>query len=229
MARNPSAPSRIEVLLLGALARAPMHGYELKLELRYKHVEWWAKCDHGHLYAALTRLEQARYIKQVRRAGGRATQRVFAITAAGRKRLLDALEQLAARDDTTYFDIDVFLSACHLLDREHVLALLEARRAAVAAKAVAADELEQSMRPYVPPVGRLIMEHRVGYLHREEEFLGRCVEALRAQPGWGSFLAGKPIEEFIRATGVPLEEEHAEVSPSRGATPRAGRRPRSAS
>ncbi|MCI0635490.1 MAG: hypothetical protein L0206_16485, partial [Actinobacteria bacterium] len=89
--------------------------------------------------------------------------------------------------------------------------------------------LERSMRPYVPAVDRLIMEHRVGYLHREEEFLGRCVETLRAQPAWGSFLAGKPIEEFIRATGVPLEGEHPAVSPSRGARPRATRRPRSVS
>lgn len=229
MARNPTAPSRIEILLLGALARAPMHGYELKLELRYKHVEWWAKCDHGHLYAALTRLERARHIKQVRRAGGRATQKVFAITAAGRKRLLDALEQLAGRDDSTYFDIDVFLSACHLLDRDHVLDLLEARRAGVAAKAGQADQLERSMRPYVPAVGRLIMEHRVGYLHREEEFLARCVEALRAEPVWGSFLAGRPIEEFIRTTGVPLEEERRAVTPTRVARPRARPRPRSAS
>jgi DNA-binding PadR family transcriptional regulator len=205
MPRSPTAPSRIEILVLTALARAPMHGYELKLELRYKHVHWWAKADHGHLYAALARLERARHIRQVKRPGGRASQRVFAITAAGRKRLLHAIAAIGALDDSTYFDIDVFLSSCHLLERGQALDILRARRAVVIEKAEEAAELDRSMRPHVPAVGILIMQHRVEYLRREVAFLSHCLEVLASEPTWGSFLAGRPIEEFIRSTGVPLE------------------------
>jgi DNA-binding PadR family transcriptional regulator len=149
----------MEILLLTALARAPMHGYELKLELSYKHVEWWAKCEHGHVYAALARLEKGKFIKEVVRKGGRANQRVFGITAAGKKRLHTALEALGVQPDSTYFDVDMFLSACHVLDRERALAILVERRDAVA---IATRATRCSARClHVPPVGRLIMEHRI--------------------------------------------------------------------
>src|SRR5688500_9018732 len=81
MPRRAEALSRMEVLVLSTLARRPMHGYEVMLELRYKHVRWWAKCEHGHLYATITRLAKRGDIKE--RAGrGRSEdgQRVYAVT-----------------------------------------------------------------------------------------------------------------------------------------------------
>src|SRR5262249_47903225 len=127
MARNAAAPSKMEILVLTALSRASMHGYELKLELQYKHVQWWAKCEHGHLYAALARLERGKFIRKVARPGGRSTQRVFTVTAAGRRRVAAAIVELGSQPDATCFDIDMFLSACHLLDRDDALGILTDR------------------------------------------------------------------------------------------------------
>src|ERR1041385_7709662 len=139
MARNAAAPSKMEILVLTALARTPMHGYELKLELQYKHVQWWAKCEHGHLYAALARLERGKYIRRIARPGGRSTQRVYTVTAAGRRRVAAALVELGGQPDSTYFDIDMFLSACHLLDRDAALPILADRVAATRRKRAEAD------------------------------------------------------------------------------------------
>jgi DNA-binding PadR family transcriptional regulator len=195
----------MEILLLTSLCRAPMHGYELKLELEYKHVEWWAKCEHGHLYAALARLEKGKFIREVKRPGGRATQRVFAITPAGKKRVAAAVEALGVHDDETYFDLDMFLSACHLLERKRVLAILADRREALLARHAEATALEHQMRPHVPAVGSLIMEHRLAYLQREAEFISHCIEVLRGERSWGAFLGDTRIEEFVERTRVPLE------------------------
>ena len=191
--------------MLTALSRAPMHGYELKLELQYKHVQWWAKCEHGHLYAALTRLERGKYIRQVARPGGRSTQRVFTVTAAGRRRVTSAVVELGGQSDSTYFDVDMFLSACHLLDRDVALGILADRVAATRTKLTEANQIERAMRSHVPAAGRLIMEHRIQYLDTEIRFLERCIETLRAEPSWESFLRGTTIGEFVETTRVPLE------------------------
>src|SRR5688572_8404334 len=195
MPRTAATPSRMEVLLLTALSRAPMHGYELKLELQYKHVEWWAKCEHGHLYAALARLEKGKFIKEVRRPGGRASQRVFAITPAGKKRVAAAVEALGTQNDETYFDIDMFLSACHLLDRKRAIEIIDTRQTALETTLADAVALEEQMRPHVPAVGRLIMEHRIAYLRNEITFTKRCLELLRAERSWGAFLGDTKIED----------------------------------
>jgi DNA-binding PadR family transcriptional regulator len=205
MPRSPSAPSRMEILLLTALSRAPMHGYELKLELAYKHVEWWAKCEHGHLYAALARLERGKFIRPARRAD-HPTRRVYTITAAGKQRLATALATLGRQPDATYFDVDVFLAACHVLPRQTALAILGERRDALADQLAAAEPLVAEMLPYVPAVGRLIMEHRVEHLKNEIAFLEGALATLTAEPRWGAFLGSTRIEEFVQTRGVPLED-----------------------
>jgi DNA-binding PadR family transcriptional regulator len=195
----------MEVLILTALSRAPMHGYDLKLELRYKHVRWWAKADHGHLYAALTRLERGKFVKRVPgRTAGRA-RRVYAITKPGQARLRAALAALGGAADATYFDVDVFLNGAHVLARDAALAILDRRREAVAAQLDEARALRRDMSPYVPAVGRLIMDHRIGHLERELAFAVTAIEALRAQAAWGSFLQERSVGELV-GRGVRLEK-----------------------
>ncbi len=206
MARSPDAPSRMDVLILAALGRAAMHGYELKLELRYKHVSWWAKCEHGHLYAALARLERQGHIRRVPTPGATRGKRVFAITPSGRRRLAATLERLATAADSTYFDVDLFLNGAHTLDRAHVLDLLARRGRALTAQVAEARALVASMSPYVPAVGRLIMDHRVAHLERELAFTATAAEALRAEAAWGAYLGTQSISEFVERTGVPLEQ-----------------------
>ena len=205
MPRRADAPSRMEVLILTALSRAPMHGYDLKLELRYKHVQWWAKAEHGHLYAALARLERGKYVRRVAaRDAGRA-RRVYTITRTGKTRLKGALGALGTSADATYFDVDLFLNGAHCLDRAAALAILDKRRAVLGGQLEEARALRDSMSPYVPAVGRLIMDHRIAHLDRELAFCATAAEALTAEASWGSYLHGA-IGEFIGRTGVPLEK-----------------------
>ena len=208
MPRDPDAPSRMEILVLSTLARRPMHGYEIKLELRYKHVRWWAKCEHGHLYSALARLEKGRFVRAVGKNGERG-RRILEITPLGRKRLSDALEQLGPAPDATYFDIDLFLAGAFSLPHARVLEVLEQRAAALRAQLAEAEEVRRATSPYVPAVGRLIIDHRVAHLAREAEFADAAAQAVRAEASWGAFLGAQPIEDFLRETGVPLEADGA--------------------
>ena len=204
MARNPDAPSRMEILVLSSLARTPMHGYDLKLELRYKHVRWWAKAEHGHLYAALSRLERRGFIRRQGTKNGR--RRVYAPTEAGMKRLKEVLAQVAVAPDATYFDVDLFLSGAFVLGRKGAVAILGERRTALVQQLAEARTLRDQMVAFVPIVGRLIMDHRVDHLEREVAFTERAAEALRADAAWGSFLGTAPIRDFVQKTGVPLED-----------------------
>lgn len=227
MPRDPDAPSRMEVLVLSTLARRPMHGYEIKLELRYKHVRWWAKCEHGHLYSALARLERNGCVEQVRAEGGARARRVFAITRAGLARLTQALERLGAAEDSTYFDVDLFLAGAFALDHRRVLELLAARAASLRRQLADAEEVGRASSPYIPAAGRLIVEHRIGHLAREVEFTERAAEALRAEAAWGSYLGTQSIRDFIERTGAPLEPDRPAAPNRRRARGGAGRTARS--
>lgn len=207
MPRDPDAPSRMEILLLSCLARRPMHGYDIKLELRYKHVRWWAKCEHGHLYSSLARLEKAGYLKAVKGSGNGRGRRVLTITAAGRTRLSRALESLGSSEDATYFDVDLFLAGCYSLPHARVVELLVERGETLDRQLREAEDVRRTTSPYVPAVGRLIIDHRIEHLRRERDFARTAADAIRAEATWGSFLGTKPIADFVRESGAPVEEE----------------------
>jgi len=196
---------KIDILVLSSVARLPMHGYEIKLELQYKHVRWWAKCEHGHLYAALKRLEANKLIRGKTRLDGERSRRVFSITTAGRAALDAALDNLARSPDSSYFDIDLFLSGTFLLKKQRALALLAAHREAVDDQRAEAQALLDQMGDNIPTVGRLIMEHRLEHLQREAEFADRAAAVLAAETKWGSFLGDESIAAFIERTRVAIE------------------------
>ncbi len=199
-----SSPSRIELLVLSTLARRPMHGYEVKIELRYRHVRWWARCEHGHLYAALARLERDGHIAPVGEDGGR-KKRVYGVTERGTARLTGMLESVGKDEEGPYFDVDLFLAGSFTLPRETVLTLLDSRTEAMRARLAEAEALQTSMAGKVPTAALLIMEHRASHLRHEIAFTEHAREALRAQPAWGAFLRDEPIEEFLSRQKVALE------------------------
>ena len=196
--------SRMEILVLSSIARKPMHGYEIKLEFRYKHVGWWTKADHGHIYATLNRLEKQGHIEVVE--GGSRRRKVFAATESGRAHLRQLLLEVGRARDATTFDIDLFVSGAFLLELEEALAVLHERVGVLEAQIAEAHALRASTAPYVPVAARLIIDHRVDHLELELAYAKRARQAFEAQARWGSFLGDRSIEDFVEETGVPLEE-----------------------
>lgn len=200
----------MEVLILASLARKAMHAYEVKVELRYKHVRWWAKCEHGHLYATFNRLEKRRDIARTREkartkdADGRGA-RVYAITKQGRERLADALTALADGVDETYFDVDLFVSSAFTVPQDRCVGLLQRRAETLRRQHQEALALRAAMGANVPLAGKLIMDHRVDHLAREIAFAERVAALFAVEKRWGPFLGDKSVLDFIKATGVPIE------------------------
>lgn len=199
------AAPKIDILVLSSLARLPMHGYEIKLELKYKHVKWWAKCEHGHLYAALKRLESKKLIRGKNKSDGGRVRRVFSITAPGRRLLEQELARLATEPDDAYFDIDLFLSSSYVLERDDALELLAEHVRTLERRRQIAEGLLAGMRDKVPLAGALIMEHRIEHLQHQAEFARRAARVLADAPEWGAFLGDESIVDFLARTRAALE------------------------
>jgi DNA-binding PadR family transcriptional regulator len=195
----------MEILVLSALARMPMRGHELETELRYKHVHWWAKCEHGHLYAALTRLESRGFVKRVGKRVDKRSGPAYEVTASGLERATVALEALGTSEDATYFDVDLFIACSVVLPRARTLAVLEERRERLRTQLAEARRLREEMTEHVPAAANLIIEHRIDHLEREVAFCARALRVLGRLKKWKPFLGAEPIADFVRRTGVHME------------------------
>ena len=197
--------SKTDILVLSSLARIPMHGYEIKLEMRFKHVNWWARCDHGHVYAALNRLEKKGLIDALPTEDGTRGRKVYQINTRGRTWLGEALERIGAANDATYFDIDLFVAGTFLMEQAQAVEILERRAQVLLRQLEGAKALRESVKGHIPEAGRLIIAHRVRHLENEIAFAEEAAEALGDQEHWGAMLKERPISEFLEETGVAIE------------------------
>lgn len=80
----------VRLLVLGLLARQPMHGYELRKLTQLSRVEVWSGVLPGSIYHALGRLDQEGLVrKKATEHTGKRERDVYEITDAGRAALVE--------------------------------------------------------------------------------------------------------------------------------------------
>ncbi len=135
LAKSPRSDDTLtpESALLGFLALEPAHGYELHRRLTQELGALW-HASLGHVYNVLKRMESQGLIAgKLTRAGNYPAQRIFALTAAGR-RVLTAWLRKPCTSSARAIRLE-FLSRLYFaqrLDSARVRDMLREQRAAVA-------------------------------------------------------------------------------------------------
>jgi PadR family transcriptional regulator, regulatory protein PadR len=84
-----TAQNTLDLLILKTLARGPNHGFGITVHIQ-KASEGLLRIEEGSLYPALHRLERERLISgEWRQTDNGRRARIYALTAAGRKRLAE--------------------------------------------------------------------------------------------------------------------------------------------
>jgi DNA-binding PadR family transcriptional regulator len=117
--------------LLGLLASKPMHGYELRQQMKTLDMEHWVDIQPGSIYSALPRMASEGLLKvaDVSHQGNRPTKTVYRITQAGRRELTRLLGEAWAKPASMAQPIDVALFFLWHLPPETIAARLEDRLA----------------------------------------------------------------------------------------------------
>jgi DNA-binding PadR family transcriptional regulator len=93
-AREAGRLTTPDLIILSLLAERPMHGYEANATLEDRKIREWAAVSRPQIYYSLDKLTRLELIRVSEAEGPSAgpERRVFETTAAGRRRLADALE-----------------------------------------------------------------------------------------------------------------------------------------
>ena len=176
----------LELAILGLLAETPVHGYELRKQLRVR-LGGFRVFSHGSVYPALRRLTRAGLIAEEAEqttpegsAWSRRARRVYRITAEGKDRLSDMLAECGphAWDDDGF---GVHLAFFSRTPAEVRMRILEGRRRRV-------EERREGLRATLSRAGEQIDRytrelHQLGLdsSEREVRWLNELIEHERTQ------------------------------------------------
>jgi DNA-binding PadR family transcriptional regulator len=170
------------LFILGALARAgAMYGHQIRRAAQVDRTELWTDIKQGSLYGALHRMAAEGVIEVVRteQEGNMPARTVYAITPTGRDELIAVRDQ-ALRDTRLRPDpVDLALQNTQDMSQDELRAVLEDRRAAIAAELASWKHLRETAAPHLTGTESLGFAHT---LLRLEAELAWHEESLKALP-----------------------------------------------
>jgi DNA-binding PadR family transcriptional regulator len=168
-----------ELLLLGLLRQADMHGYQL-MEFIDRDLSTCTDLKKATAYALLDKMAQQGWIgEQEVREGKRPPRRVYSITPAGEAQFQRLLRANLSAYEPAKFAEDIGLAFADALPPAEALALLDQRRALLVGELDAARAV-----PEHSGTVQFVVRHRLAHLAGELQWLDQ-VRAWFAEQGSG--------------------------------------------
>jgi len=175
-----SNPLALAVLTL--LYERPMHPYEMSTTLRERRNEESIRLNFGSLYAIVAGLQKHRLveIKEVMREGNRPERTIYAITEAGKAKMIGWLSELISVPVKEYPQFEAALSLMCALAPDEALRLLEHRLQSLTLQRASDDSVRTVIPPDFPRIFLIESEYERALLDAEITFVRDLVADLRA-------------------------------------------------
>lgn len=171
-----------ELAILGLVAEAPRHGYEIEQLIEQRGMRNWTEVGFSSIYYILTKLEQRKWISKHREpaAGRGPTRKFYTILPAGRSAWTEAT--LAALSTPGAPNIPILLGLAGfpgLQPQEAVAALRQYRRGVISRRDEVQRAWGRSENP--PPFLDGMFEYGYNLLQTELDWLDRYIPRLETQ------------------------------------------------
>ena len=162
-----------QLLLLGLLLDADMHGYQLNEHIEHT-LGFFTNLKKPTMYYTLEKLEKQGYIRQdTEREGNRPERRVYRLTDEGRTHFFKLLRQHLQDFSRTYFTDDIAIAFVDQLPKDEAHALLTEKRAKTQAML---DELHS--HPQHGGSFDFVLSHNLTHLQAEVRWLDDVLDNL---------------------------------------------------
>lgn len=164
-----------DLVILGVIAEAPRHGYDLKAELERREVRDWVSVSRPQVYYSLRKLADRGLITAITsdESGGPERQ-VYAITSEGRRELVQSLERDEWATSRPPQPFLIWLAMSSHADRDARARVLEARAAFIEDTIIREGQTLKDFGKHDGPMvaeGMLMVELTIAQLEAERAWL----------------------------------------------------------
>lgn len=172
-----------EIFLLSLISQSPRYGYEISQFLEETNANLWINISMPYVYRLLKNFEERGWVKsKMVESDNRPNKKVFEITSLGKKALKEELSEERFKIENIYFNIDVALAVYTITDKSFDLKALIAKQI----KQIEAelelfnlDSTKDNKLSEDAVFAMLIIQHRIGFLQSELEWLKKVQGVLQ--------------------------------------------------
>ena len=170
-----------EAALLNLLSEKPKHAYEIEQDIQERDMRYWTEISMSSVYKLLNKLEGQGLLRSaVKLSKKNVAQKVYALTAKGKKAFTDKLRLLLTTWEVTKSPLDIGLASLWLLGNEEAIALLAKYGEHLERMLVCYAELEKYLKEHQCPPGNVqLATRRLHMLAGEKKWLQEFIKELQ--------------------------------------------------
>jgi DNA-binding PadR family transcriptional regulator len=171
-----------DLAVLGLLAGEPLHTYEMARRMQEWQIERFTGSRRAALYHAVARLERAGLVAELEREreGTRPERTVYAITPAGRERLLVLLREMVALPEPAFPRFAAGLTFLSRLEPADAADRLAERAGALGEEVGTLRAAQATLPPDLPRIYAIELEYALAVREAELRWIEGVVGDLRA-------------------------------------------------
>lgn len=176
--------SRIEMVLLGMIAKNPGYAYEIDQFIKETHMRRWVQIGSASVYQGLERLAKKGLARSRREKEGRMpVRRRYYLTDEGKETLRQAIKKLLSQSEDHYLDLNLGLFCSHVLEEEEIPDLLEERLLNLSSKSREIKSHEHLVSEDKIWQKNFILTALLEFCRTEEKMLRKTIAELRKNKG----------------------------------------------
>ncbi len=170
-----------EAALLNLLSEKPKHAYEIEQDIQERDMRFWTEISMSSVYKLLNKLEAQQLLRStVRLSKKQVAQKIYTLTARGRKAFRDKLLLLLSTWEASKHPLDIGLASLWLLGSEEAIALLTKYGEHLERMRVCYAELEKYLKEHQCPPGNVqLATRRLHMLGGEKKWLQEFIQELQ--------------------------------------------------
>ena len=170
-----------EAALLNLLSEKPKHAYEIEQDIKERDMRFWTEISMSSVYKLLNKLEGQQLLSsKVKLSKKQVAQKVYTLTARGRKAFREKLTLLLSTWEASKHPLDIGLASLWLLGDEEALALLAKYGEHLERMLACYAELEKYLKEHRCPPGNVqLATRRLRMLDGEKKWLQEFIRELQ--------------------------------------------------
>ena len=171
-----------EAALLCLLSENPKHAYEIEQDIKERDMRYWTEISMSSVYKLLNKLEGQGLLRSaVKLSKKNVAQKVYALTAQGKKAFKDKLILLLSTWEATKYPLDIGLAGLWMLGNEEAIDRLTRYGEQLDKMLACYAELEKYLKQHQCPPGNVhLAVRRLFMLEGEKKWLQAFIKELQS-------------------------------------------------
>lgn len=163
--------SNIDLILLGLIKGHPQSAYDIKKNIKYRHISRWIRISEQSIYKKVLQLESKEYISShIEKNGNMPDKTIYTITEKRNTHFKELMNEISNKDISIFLDFNAIIMNLNFIDTKEQLVIVSNIKEKILQLKETLD-VRLLERGHIPETGKAIFRQQISLVNVLEKWI----------------------------------------------------------